>query len=154
MRSGTWVGNMSLEAYVLSNKTLQTYVEWQRHIDALAFDLTLIGESEPPARRGHLPAVWNGREAGFECGPGDLDDIVTTYDDVEFGGPWTYAYAFCWSTLSGCLGAWMAATAYARATGGVVFDPQEGVIQTVEDAVRETRDTERNFPRIEAMFEA
>ena len=143
---------MSQEGYVLSNRVLSTQAQWQEHISALGFNLTLHSTQDIQTRHGHLPAVWNGREAGFECGPAELTEIVNTYRTIDFHGPWTYAFAFYWSTLSGCLGAWIAMAAYAGATNGVVFDPQDGEILAAKVAARAARETELNLPRIEAII--
>jgi hypothetical protein len=43
----------------------------------------------------------------------------------------------------------MAATAYARATGGVVFDPQESKMFTPQQAFEVTRDLEKDRPMYE-----
>jgi hypothetical protein len=46
----------------------------------------------------------------------------------------------------------MAATAYARATGGVVFDEQEGKLFTPAEALQITRDIEQSLPEMEAAL--
>jgi hypothetical protein len=44
----------------------------------------------------------------------------------------------------------MAATAYAKATGGVVFDPEDGKILSPHEALETIREMERYLPTIEA----
>jgi hypothetical protein len=46
----------------------------------------------------------------------------------------------------------MAATAYARATSGVVFDPQEGELFDPDEALEVTRDIEKSRPGMEAWL--
>lgn len=142
---------MSQEGFVLSNRTLSTQAQWQERISALGFDLTLQSTQDIQERHGHLPAIWNGREAGFECGPTNLAEIVEIYRAINLRGPWTYAFAFHWTTFGGCAGAWIAMTAYAEATDGVVFDPQDGKTLTAKAAMRAARQIEMDFPRVEAM---
>jgi len=144
---------MSLDGFVLSNRIISRNQDWQRALDELDFKVTLLfHDVDLKTRHGHLPAIWSGREAGFECGPTDLHELVETYDDFDFGGPWSHAYAFYWSTLPGLLGAYMGMAAYAHATEGVVFDPQEGVVLTARAAIEQTRTIERDYPRLEALI--
>ncbi len=48
-------------------------------------------------------------------------------------------------------GAFAAAAAYARATGGVVFDDQTGEVLTPDKAAEIARDIERDMPRLEEI---
>lgn len=143
---------MSLDGYVFSNKILKVNADLQISLELLGFRLRLIFSDEITTRHGHLPAIFDGREAGFECGPTDLREIVECYNDFDLGGPWTYAYEFHWSTLTGCLGAWMSMAAYADATDGIVFDPQDGVVLTARAAAQAARSIERDLPRLEGLL--
>jgi hypothetical protein len=46
----------------------------------------------------------------------------------------------------------MAATAYARATEGVVFDPEAGVVLEPAEAAARVREMERVLPSIQAAL--
>ena len=46
----------------------------------------------------------------------------------------------------------MAATAYAKATNGVVFDDEQGKFYSAEDARTVVNDVEREMPEMEAML--
>jgi hypothetical protein len=46
----------------------------------------------------------------------------------------------------------MVATAYARATDGIVFDEQEGKLLTPEESLRVVREIERRRPEMEAAL--
>jgi myosin-crossreactive antigen len=48
--------------------------------------------------------------------------------------------------------AWMAAAAYAKATGGVVFDDQEAKVRTAAEAREVVQEIERGMPAVEAML--
>ena len=50
------------------------------------------------------------------------------------------------------IAAWMAATAYAHATNGVVFDEQEGKIFTPEESLKIIRETEQRRPAMEVLL--
>jgi hypothetical protein len=47
---------------------------------------------------------------------------------------------------------WMAATAYANATNGVVFDEEQGKIYSAADAQTVVSSVEREMPEMEAML--
>lgn len=141
---------MSMEAFVLSDRALGSIEEWQAAIDAEGFGLRLETMQAMAALRGHLPARWSGREAGFECGHGSLEELASTYPDSGFGRDWKHVLCFYWGTLPGCVGAYMAASAYARATGGLIFDPQDDKLLTAEEACKVARETEAVAPQIEA----
>jgi hypothetical protein len=140
---------MSMEAYVLSNWRLSSQAEWQRAIDAAGFSVQLMSETPLLERRGHLPALWQGREAGFECGHGDADELTQDYPEVDFRGPWEHLFAFRWSTLPGCAAAYCAAAAYAAAVDGVMFDPQDDLVMGPEHALQLARETDAGVPMIE-----
>ncbi|WP_147081151.1 hypothetical protein [Methylobacterium haplocladii] len=145
---------MSLEAYVLFDREIAAISDWQRGLDELGFPLSLASEKALKALQGHLPAWWNGREAGFECGLCDAGELSHIYDDIDLKGAWRHAMAFNWGTLPGCAGALMAAAALTHATGGVLFDPQESVVLDPAEAVSYARDTAASIPDIEARFAA
>jgi hypothetical protein len=69
---------------------------------------------------------------------------------AAFGHAWKYALAFRFGGKPGELeSAWMAATAYARATAGVVFDTEENRIFQPDEAVQLIRRIESNRPKID-----
>ncbi len=47
----------------------------------------------------------------------------------------------------------MAACAYARATGGVVFEPEAGVVMSAAEAAAHVRETEKLLPSVEAALQ-
>ncbi|GJD78334.1 hypothetical protein [Methylobacterium gregans] len=130
---------MTMEAYVLCDRAPDGFPDWQRAIEALDFGLTLQPSRELVRHQGHLPATWRGREVGFEVNPFTFADLTETYDDVDFVRPWPCVYAFYFSSLSGCVGAWMAIAAWVRMNGGMAYDPQADRLLTAEEAVRYAR---------------
>ncbi len=80
---------------------------------------------------------------------------MNAYPRVDFGHDWKYAIAFPYITdFSELTAAWMAAAAYARATGGVVFDEQAGRVFNRSELVEETKRLERDAIKAEAMLRA
>lgn len=145
---------MSLEMYVLSNRQLGSIDAWQRAIDAEGFHLRLSTETPFASLRGFLPAWWNDKQAGFECDHWPVGDVVETSPQIDLRGPWAHALAFRWGAdLNACHGANMAAAAYARATDGVVFEPQAGVIWSPAEAVEHARAEEKTLPAFEAALQ-
>ena len=115
---------MAMELYVLSDQRLASIGEWQRAIDAEGFALRLSDETPLDAVDGFLPAQVNGKSAGFECNHWAAGELMTEAAEIDFGHAWKHALAFRWlgSKLEEGDAAMMAATAYARATGGVILD--------------------------------
>ena len=129
-----------MEAHALCDRPLRSVSEWQAAIAALGFDLTLRSDRDLASATGHLPALWRGHEAGFECSAFPPSDLIETYPRIDFGGPWSCWYAFYFHTMPGLAGTWMAVAACVAATGGTAFDPQEGLLMNAERAARYARD--------------
>ena len=133
---------MSMELCLFSDRRLGTIAEWQNAIAAEAFPLQLSKETSLNAVNGFLPSRLGGKLTGFECNHSKADEAMAGYSGVDFGHEWKYALALRWlgSKRDEMLAAWMAATAYARATDGVVFDELDGKIRTASQAMEIVRD--------------
>jgi hypothetical protein len=108
---------MSIEIFVMSERRLGSIAEWQKAIE---------------------------RE-GFECDHSDPADLLDDDDlaDIDFHRPWSQTLAFRFGRdFLALWGAFAAATAYARATGGVVFDGEAGEVLTPDKAAEIARDVE------------
>lgn len=140
---------MSMVICVLTNSRLGSIAEWQKSIDAEGFPLRLSGP-EP----GHnLVARLRDEDTSIEYGIYDFGELKDTHKHVNFGHDWKYVVAFTWSSdFAEEIAAWMAATAYARATDGVVFDEQEGKLFTPDELLQIARDIERRQPKLEAVL--
>lgn len=145
---------MPMEVYALSDRHLASIVEWQQAITREGFDLTLY-ESRPfAALSGHLPAHRGGRHVGFACDHWDAAELIDGYRNIDFGRRWTKALALrvgadfeaLWAALA-------AAAAYARATGGVVFDPIAREVLPPAKAVESARQVERDLPGVREALE-
>jgi hypothetical protein len=139
---------MSIEIFVMSDRRLTSMADWQQAIADEGFDLRLDASRPFETLGGHLPA-WRGSEpAGFECDHWDPVDLLDDEDlaDIDFGRRWTQTLAFriggdflaLWAALA-------AATAYARATGGVVFEGEGGEVLTPDKAADMTHAIERDL---------
>ncbi|MBI1202191.1 MAG: hypothetical protein GC182_06735 [Rhodopseudomonas sp.] len=144
---------MSMEIYVLSDARLSSLADWQTAIDADGFALELSAERPLSDIGGFLPIRLSCVQSGFECDHWDVNDIFATYSDKDFGRRWRYALAFRWGAdLRACIGAYMAAAAYAAATQGVVFDCEQGKILSSQQAADVARDMDRQMPEIEVAI--
>jgi hypothetical protein len=144
---------MSMELYVLSDIRLTSIDDWQQAIDAAGFPLRLSAARPFAELSGVLPVQLSGRQTAFECDHWDTDDqedLIETYDDVDFDRRWKYTLAFRWTgnPYEG-IATYLAAGAYAKATGGVVFDCEEGKIISPERAVEIASEIEQQIPLIE-----
>jgi hypothetical protein len=138
---------MSIEIYVLSDRCLQSIDAWQQAIDSEGFDLRLDTSRPLAALGGHLPAQRGDQHAGFECDHWDPADIFNNCDDIDFGHRWSKVLAFRFGgDFHALWGAYAAAAAYARATGGVVFDSEAGEVFSPDQAAQAARDIERDLP--------
>lgn len=134
---------MSIEIFVLSDKRLGAIEEWQKAIDAEGFGLRLDHSRSIEELSGYLPAHKGERLAGFECDHFDPADLLEEFTEVDFGRRWEQMLAFRFGgDFHELSGAFVAAAAYARATGGVVFDGESGKVLTPDKAAQIARDTE------------
>ena len=136
---------MSIEIFVMSDRRLGSIAEWQKAIEQEGFNLRLDDSRPFASIGGHLPA-WRGSDpAGFECDHWDPADLLDDDDlaDIDFRRRWTQTLAFRFGgDFLALWGAFVAATAYARATGGVVFDGEGGEVLTPDKAAEIARDVE------------
>ena len=138
---------MSMEICIFSDTSLESISEWQRAIDAESFALRLSDGKLLTEIAGFLPSYLQDQKTGFECHRVEPHEMFETYPDVQFGHEWKYAVVFVWGgNFKEMQAAWMAATAYARATSGVVFDPQASQILTASQALEVVQDNERLLP--------
>jgi len=140
-----------MQICVLTDSRLGSIAEWQKAIDTEGFPLRL--SDADPSR--NLAARLRDQETSIEYGIYDFREIKEAYKHVSLGRDWTYAICFTWSSdFTEEIAAWMAATAYARATDGAIFDEQEGKLFTPDESVQITREIERRRPEKEAILSA
>ena len=140
-----------MELWVFSDERLSSIAEWQAAIDAKAYLLKLDEVTPFEKIKGFLPTHLRGELTGFECYHDDADKLIRNNSDLSFGHAWKYVLAFRWvgSKVNELRAAWMAGTAYARATDGIIFDDQEGKFRNATEARDVVRDVERDMPDID-----
>jgi hypothetical protein len=144
---------MAMELFVLSDKQLNSVVEWQAAIDGERYPLRLDGNKPVESLKGFLRAQLRDTKTGFECNVWPAGEFMREMSSVNFGHEWKHVLAFRWGgNLSQVPAVWMAATAYAKATNGVVFDEGSGKIHSAADAETVVGDIEREMPEMEALL--
>jgi hypothetical protein len=138
---------MSMELWVFSDRQLSSIEEWQLAIDAEGYPLQLSDEIPFEQLKGFLPMHLRAELTGFECYHDDAAEMIRENPDIDFGRAWKYVLGFRWlgSKVSELRAAWMAGTAYAQATDGVVFDDQEGKFRKAAEAREVVREVEQDF---------
>jgi hypothetical protein len=126
---------MAMELWVLSDRQLNSIAEWQSAIDFEEFPLKLTDETPFEKLSGFLPARLGNEPTGFECSHWNAIEFMRDMSNANFGHDWKYVLAFRWGrNLNEMRAAWIAGSAYAQATGGVVFDDQEGKVRSAMEA--------------------
>lgn len=145
---------MSMEICVLSNVRIASTAEWQLSIDAEEFPLRLPHQ-EPLAETvgGHLQVQFGDKNTMIEYSVVDFSELKETYKNINFEHDWRNVLAFTWATdFKEEIAAWMAATAYARATHGVIFDEHDGRLLSPAESLGVVADLERSLPAKEAAL--
>jgi hypothetical protein len=144
---------MAMELFVLSDQQLPSVTEWQVAIDGEGYPLRLDGDKPIGALKGFLPALLRDVKTGFECNPWPADEFMSEMPGVNFNRAWKYVLAFRWGgNLSQVPAVWMAATAYAKATEGVIFDEEAGIMRSAADARMVVEQIEHELPEMEALL--
>jgi len=101
-----------------------------------------------------MPARLNNKPAGFECYHDKAREAMNSLGAGHFDREWRFAVGMRWrgGDLDESDSAWMAATAYAAATGGVIFDYEEGKIFTAAQAREQLRRFESERPIVDAIL--
>jgi hypothetical protein len=147
---------MAMELYILSDRRLAS-AEWQRAIDAEGFSLRLSNGSDLDSVDGFLPAHLDGESTGFECSHWDADELLAGLQTELTGAAsthaWKFALALRWvgSRLDEGVAAYMAAAAYARAAGGVIFDCEEGRFIGPNEAKPTVRELQQLGPQVDEI---
>jgi len=145
---------MSVDLYVLSDRRLVSLAEWQQAVDGERPELVLPADTSIDELDGFLPVRWNGMSTGFECSHVSARDVIKSSEVIDFGREWAHALAFYTQGFEELLVAYIAAAAYAKATGGVVFDPQQTLVMSPPRAFEMAGQTERDIPKAKEALEA
>jgi hypothetical protein len=137
---------MSMSHSVFSNRKLSSFADWQAAIDAEQLGVTLDASRPFDEIQGFLPARFEEHDSGFECDHCDGDLLIETLKDLteqgfDVGGSWLHMLSFTYGSDARELRcAWLAGAAYAKVTGGVLFDGEEGKTYAADVVVAKARE--------------
>jgi hypothetical protein len=136
-----------MELAIFSNRQLSIQ-EWQAAIDAEGYPLRLSPQMVFECLSGFFPMYLRGELTGFECYREDVSDVRDKVPDIDIEQEWKFVLVFVWlgSKENELLAAWMAATAYAQATDGMILDGEAGKMCTPADARVLVHDLEHPSP--------
>ncbi|MBI5129164.1 MAG: hypothetical protein HZA66_06960 [Rhodopseudomonas palustris] len=140
---------MSIEIYVFSDRQLTTIEDWQQALDRRGAPLRLSVTRPFAELSGALPAVLRDRPTAFECDHFDAGELMDETEDVVFDHRWRYVLAFRWGgDLAASEAGYLAAAAYADATGGCILDGEEGALITPDRATEIADELKNSGPMI------
>ena len=143
---------MSVELIVLSERRLNSMADWQHAIDAEQLHIALPTGISIDGLDGFLAVRSNGTMTGFECDYCDVQEILSQYPSATFGRSWPDGLIFRWGgDFDACLAAYASAAAYAKASGGVLFDPQEGSLMSWGEALAQIDHMRQEFKKWSAL---
>jgi len=138
---------MSVDLYTLSDRRLASMAVWQQAIDGERPELVLPTDTSINELDGFLPVRWNGTHMGFEGLHIPARQVIESRGDINFGRKWAHALAFYTQGFEELLVAYIAAAAYAKAAGGLVFDPQQSLVMSPVRAFAMASQIERDIPK-------
>ena len=146
---------MSMELAIFSDRQLSSIQEWQAAVDAEGYPLRLSPDMVFERLSGFFPMHLRGELTGFECYHENAADLIGNHPDIKFDHDWKYCLAFVWlgSKWKELLAAWMAGTAYALATDGIVFDAEQEKFVTPDEARRIVHEFEHPTPAQQAAMD-
>lgn len=144
---------MALEAFVLSPRRLASFDEWQAAVDQEKWPLKFTYNGHFSELKGFLPVDWKGRKTGFECDHWKREDINELLLGHSVSDAMEFVLAFRWARdFYESVAVAQASAAYALATGGVLFDCEEGKIKSANEAAEMARQIDAFLPEIEAAL--
>lgn len=145
---------MSMELYVISPKRLDTIQEWQKAVNEFQFPIRLSEDVDFEKTSGFLPVLLNGKLSGFECDHWTIDDIKESlsFHHIALDPILKHVLAFRWGgNFDELICATQASTAYALATGGLIFDPQEGEMLSNEKSLELAKNVEKEVEFLRSL---
>ncbi len=142
---------MAMELYVFSDQQLSSMSAWQAAINTAGFPVGLPVRFPFDWENRVLPAEFRGRPTTFESKLCNASEHIAELSPVKFDRPWKHGLVLRWgSDAYAGAAAYLAGSAYAKATGGVLLDCEEGKIISAKRAAEIGFDMERSIPMIEA----
>jgi hypothetical protein len=123
---------------LLKSSSLPDVRRWQQAITAAGFDLTMEMSLSVRNNTGFTVAVFKGIDSGFEFDVFPASDTIDSYPEGKSSlGDGDLSANFRWSDdLREMACALITSAVLAQLSGGVWFDPQDGVCIAGADAIK------------------
>lgn len=145
---------MSMEIYLLTNDEAPSMEEWQKAIDALAFDARFLDKQEFPSET-RFKMNCAKKPVSMELIRVDLAYVRDTYPAVIFPEQASHVYVLRWSmSFAGSVGAYQVAAACLALTQGLMIDTEEAKLKAPDEAVKLARKMAVEIPALEAAVMA
>jgi hypothetical protein len=128
---------MSIEIHVLFAGRLPSTAALAQCFDELGFPLAFRSDADTLERhKGYLPMTLRGEKSGVEFDTyderSDVEEVAGDAIDAQFTRSANFRFGGDEKELAVAL---CFAAALAKLVNGVVFDPQEGELQAIEEAI-------------------
>lgn len=80
--------------------------------------------------------------------------MIESRGAIDFGREWAHGLAFYTKEFEELLVGYVAAAAYAKASGGIVFDPQQSLVMSPLRAFEMAGELEREIPKAQEAMQA
>lgn len=141
---------MSMELYVFSDKKLSSIAEWNAILSTEGFEVE-IADDPIESLDGHQPTKLRGRDVWLEFNHWDAKRFLAEETYIQPDRQWTCLLALRWSfDVYAAPAAYMAASAYAKATSGVIYDCEEGRFISWKEGGKIARNLDERAPILEA----
>lgn len=145
---------MSMEIYLLTAGGTPSMQEWQRAIDALAFDVRFVDKEELPQET-RYKTECQGKPALMELTRVDLGYVRDVFPGIMFPEHVSHVHVLRWSmSFAGSVGAYQAAAAYLSLVNGLMIDTEEATLKTPDEANKLAREMAVEIPALEAAIMA
>lgn len=145
---------MSMEIYLLTNDDVPSMEEWQKAIDALAFDVRFLDKREFPNET-RFKMECAGNPVPMELTRFDLAYVREAYPDVIFPEHVLHVHVLRWGmSFAGSVGAYQVAAACLALAKGLMIDTEEAKLKAPDEAVKLAHRMAVEIPALEAAVMA
>jgi len=143
---------MSMEICILSDRKLSSVESWQHAVDACGLNYKLSPVFASKAFDGIMSVQGENHRTSFEIRTRSAANIMMEMPRIDFGHRWKFAIELIWAgDINAGPAAYATGAAYAKATGGVVLDYEEGKLISPQRAQEIALEIEAQAPDILAL---
>ena len=126
---------------LLQDSALPSRDKWQAGINESGFKLVLDETLDLREQTGYSPSLYNGVQTGFEFDLSPAEDITSSYEALaNQAGPGSISANFRWGgNMRELFAASIASAVLAKITSGIVYDPENDLCSTGDEALASAR---------------